>query len=106
MFCSQCGAEYREEMSRCRECGGALVPALSAGEPPEWVDFVTVLLTRDHSELAIAKSLLEGAGIPFFARNEEVESLIAAGPVEVQVRPEDEAEARALLRELNERSES
>jgi len=83
-----------------------LVPTLGSEEAPEWGDFVTVLFTRDHSELAIAKSLLEGAGIPFFARNEEVESLIAAGPVEIQVRPEDEAEARNLLRELNERTES
>jgi len=106
VFCSQCGAEYREEVSQCCECGGALIPALPAREAPEWVDFVTVLLTRDHSELALAKSLLEGAGIPFFARNEEVESLIAAGPVEVQVRPEHEAEARDLLRDLNERSGS
>ncbi len=106
MFCPQCGAEYREELSQCRECGGVLVPALRSGEAPEWAEFVTVLLTRDHSELAIAKSLLEGAGIPFFARNEEVESLIAAGPIELQVRPEDEAEARDLLREVNERSEN
>ena len=106
MLCSQCGAEYREEMSQCRACGGALVPALPAGEAPEWVDFVTVLLTRDHAELAVAKSLLEGAGIPFFPRNEEVENLIAAGPVEIQVRPEHEAEARDLLRDLNERRES
>ena len=84
----------------------ALVPAPSHGDTPEWVDLVTVLLTRDHSELAIVKSLLEGAGIPFFARNEEVESLIAAGPVEVQVRPEHAAEAKELLRDLNERGES
>ena len=106
MVCPQCGAEYRGKILQCRECGGMLVPAPSQGETPEWIDLVTVLLTRDHSELAIAKSLLEGAGIPFFARNEEVESLIAAGPVEVQVRPADAAEARDLLRDLNERGES
>ena len=106
MVCPQCGAEYRGKILQCRECGAALVPAPSPGETSEWVDLVTVLLTRDHSELAVAKSLLEGAGIPFFARNEEVESLIAAGPVELQVRPEDAAEARDLLRDLNERRES
>jgi len=102
VFCPQCEAEYREGISQCRECGVALVQSLPAGEAPEWVDFVTVLITRDHSELALAKSLLEGAGLPFFARNEGVENLIAAGPVEVQVRPEHEAEARELLRDLNE----
>lgn len=105
VFCPQCETEYREGISQCRECGVALVPALPAGEAPEWVDFVTVLVTRDHSELALAKSLLEGAGLPFFARNEGVENLIAAGPVEVQVRPEHEAEARELLRDLNEPAE-
>jgi hypothetical protein len=75
-------------------------------DDPEWVDFVTVLTTRDHSELAVAKSLLEGEGIPFFARNEEVENLIAAGPVELQVAPEDERAARDLLEELNRPEES
>jgi hypothetical protein len=58
------------------------------------------MTTRDHSQLAVAKSLLEGEGIPFFARNEEVENLIATGPVELQVRPEHAAAARELLREL------
>jgi hypothetical protein len=101
VFCPQCGAEYREGISQCRECDVALVPALPAREAPEWVDFVTVLVTRDHSELALAKSLLEGAGLPFFARNEGVENLIAVGPVEIQVRPERAAEARELLRDLN-----
>jgi hypothetical protein len=105
VFCPQCEAEYREGMRQCSECGVPLVLAFPARKVPEWVDFVTVLVTRDHSELALAKSLLEGAGLPFFARNEEVENLIAAGPVEVQVRPEHEAEARELLRDLNEPAE-
>jgi len=50
----------------------------------------------------VAKSLLEGAGLPFFAKNEEVENLMATGPVELQVRPEHEAEARELLQDLTE----
>src|SRR5512139_1817443 len=105
VFCPQCGTEYRVGISQCPECGVGLVPALPVGEAPEWVDFVTVLVTRDHAELALAKSLLEGARIAFFARNEGVENLIAAGPIEVQVRPEREAEAKELLRDLNERPE-
>ena len=105
VICPQCEAEYGEETVQCPECRVGLVPALPAGDVPEWVEFVTVLVTRDHSELALAKSLLEGAGIVFFAKNEGVENLIAAGPVEVQVRPKDEAEARELLRDLNERTE-
>jgi hypothetical protein len=105
VFCPQCQAEYREGVSQCSRCGIALVAELPSDAAAEWVDFVTVLITRDHSELALAKSLLEGADIPFFAKNEEVESLFAAGPVELQVRPEDAAEARELLHDLNERPE-
>ena len=96
MFCPECGKEFSKEVSTCPECQAKLV----AEPPSEWVDFVTVMTTRDHSELAVAKSLLESASIPFFARNEEVENLIAAGPVELQVRPEDEEAAKELLREL------
>lgn len=105
VFCPQCSAEFREGISQCRECDVALVSALPAPEAPEWVDFVTVLITRDHGELALAKSLLEGARIAFFAKNEGVENLISMGPIEVQVRREHEAEALDLLRDLNQRSE-
>jgi hypothetical protein len=64
------------------------------------------MTTRDRSELAVAKSLLEAAEIEYFARNEGVEVLIEAGPVELQVHPDDEEEARALLRELEGEEES
>jgi hypothetical protein len=101
MRCPDCDAEIGAGSPTCAACGR---PLSAAAE--EWVEFVTVMTTRDHSELALAKSLLEAAGIEFFARNEEVEALIAAGPVELQVRPEDEEEARDLLRDLEEREES
>ena len=94
MRCASCGAECRDEAESCPACG-----ATRSGSA-DWVDFVTVMTTRDHSELALAKSILEAAEIQFFARNEEVENLIAAGPVELQVHPDDEEEARALLGEL------
>jgi RNA polymerase subunit RPABC4/transcription elongation factor Spt4 len=95
MRCPHCDAEVGESETTCPACGKPL-----AAEEMEWVDFVTVMTTRDHSELAVAKSVLEAAGIEFFARNEEVENLIAAGPVELQVRAEDEEEAKALLLDL------
>ena len=102
MFCPQCGAEYQTGIRECADCGVELVTDPPVTQDPEWVDFVTVLTTRDHAELAVAKSLLEGEGIPFFAKNDGVENLIAAGPVEVQVPPEHEQAARDLLDELNE----
>ena len=93
MRCPHCEAEVGEERSTCSACGKPIAA-------DEWVDFVTVMTTRDHSELMVAKSLLEAAGIEYFARNEEVEAMIATGPVELQVHPDDEEEARELLRDL------
>ena len=72
---------------------------------------VTVLESSDAALLAVAKSLLEGAGIEFFAKDEGVQDLFAwgrfgtgfnpfVGPVQVQVSAEDAKEARALLSDL------
>ena len=72
---------------------------------------VTVLSTGDPALLAVAKSLLEEAGIPFFAKGEAIQDLVglgrlagfnpAVGAVELQVRPEDAEDARARLRDLS-----
>lgn len=105
MFCPQCGAEYQDGIDDCADCGVKLSTEPSPRSAPEWVEFVTVLTTRDHSELAVAKSLLEGEGIPFFAKNEEMENLLAAGPVEIQVPPEHASAATDLLKRLNEPGE-
>ena len=71
---------------------------------------VTVLETGDPALLAVAKSLLEDANIPFFAKGEGIQDLFGAGrlggfnpitgPVELQVSADDAAEARSVLIEL------
>jgi hypothetical protein len=76
---------------------------------------VTVLETSDPALLAVAKSLLEEAGIPFYAKGEGLQDLFAlgrltgvnpvSGPVEIQVSAEDAAEARALLIDLTRRGD-
>jgi hypothetical protein len=74
-------------------------------------DPVTVLETGDQALLAVAKSLLESASIPYYAKGEAMQDLFAwgrfgtgfnpfVGPVRLQVAPEDAEEAAALLREL------
>jgi hypothetical protein len=76
---------------------------------------VTVLESGDPALLAVAKSLLEDAGIQFFAKGEGVQDLFAAGrvgtgfnpfvgPIELQVAAEDAAEANAILLELRRQS--
>jgi hypothetical protein len=72
---------------------------------------VTVLETSDPALLAVAKSLLEEAGILYFAKGEGLQDLFGVGrfgtgfspivgPVELQVAPSDAAEASAVLMEL------
>ena len=72
---------------------------------------VTVLESGDPALLAVAKSLLEDAGIQYFAKGEGVQDLFAAGrfgtgfnpfvgPVELQVAADDAAEAKAVLLDL------
>ena len=77
---------------------------------------VTVLTTADQGLIAIAKSLLEEAEIPCFAKGEGIQDLfgggrfgtgfsIVAGPIELQVPAEDADAARTLLEDLQESPE-
>lgn len=76
---------------------------------------VTVLETSDPALLAVAKSLLEEADIPYFAKGEGIQDLFGAGrltgfnpitgPVELQVSAEDAADAHAALVDLTRRDE-
>lgn len=75
---------------------------------------VTVLETSEPALLAVAKSILEDAGIEFAANGEGLQSLFGqgqiainaiVGPVRLQVAAEDAQEAMALLQELAEPSD-
>ena len=76
---------------------------------------VTVLCTADQGLIALAKSLLEEADIPCFAKGEGIQDLfgvgragtgfsIVAGPIELQVPADDADEARKLLEDLRDES--
>ncbi|MHB0912116.1 MAG: putative signal transducing protein [Armatimonadota bacterium] len=67
---------------------------------------VTVLSAFDHGTLALARSLLTDAEIPYAVRNDMILDLFAEGrmgynqligPAEVQVRPEDAEVASEML---------
>ena len=109
MYCPQCGVEYREGFTECSDCQVALVAAAPPPEPPSQFDpaigLVVVLETNDGIRLAMAKGLLEDAGIPIFALGQittlvtDVDGFLRKW-VRVQVPRDREAEARELLEEL------
>jgi len=109
VYCPQCQVEYRDGFTECSDCR---VPLL-AGAPPEepadrfdpTLDLVVVLETNDPIQLAMAKGLLEDAGIPFFILGQiatlvtDVDGFLHKW-VRVQVPRDREAEAKELLEEL------
>jgi len=67
---------------------------------PEYTELVTVLTTGDAGYLALAKSILNDAGIDFFVKGESAKDLFAAGFYEMQVNPENEEEALGLMEDM------
>jgi hypothetical protein len=109
MYCPQCRVEYREGFTECSDCH---VPLLTGAPPPEPTDpsspdlgLVVVLATNDSILLALAKGLLEDAGIPFFALGQIATLIQDVDPflhkmVRIQVPRDREAEARQILETL------
>ena len=86
-----------------------MVETLPTTSEPVPFEFVTVLETGDQSLVAVAKSILDSAGIPCVARNERLQNLFgwgsigtgfnaAMGPIRIEVLKEDEETARELLK--------
>ena len=115
MICPICKGEYREGYTMCAECGVPLVEGLPEEESPNPdIELVAVFETGEPADLLVAKSLLDDAGIEFFARGEGVQDMFGAGrigsgfntmagQVEIQVRPEDADDAHRLLMDLDAR---
>jgi hypothetical protein len=100
MFCPKCRYEYEIGLTECPDCGIPLVAELPPEDEPEYVDLVTVLTTADAGVAIIAKSLLDEAGIKYYAKGESTRSLFAAGFVEIQVSPDDEMAAMEILEDM------
>jgi hypothetical protein len=75
-------------------------------------EIVTVFETGNAALVALAKSMLDAADIVYAVKGENVQNLfgggvigtgfnILVGPVQIQVRREDEAEARGVLSDLS-----
>lgn len=108
MFCPECRDEYRPGFTRCTDCDVDLVEKLPEPAETSSPELVTVLETGDQSLIAVAKSVFDGAGISYIARNERLQNLfgwgtigtgynVAMGPIRLQVLPQDAEAARELL---------
>lgn len=112
MFCPKCKDEFIKGIEACPDCEVPLVDVLPPEIKPEptYVELVTVL-SGDMSVMMVAKSLLEDAGIKYFAKGEHLQNLFGAGrfgtgysmivgAVQLQVAKEDEEIAIALLEKI------
>jgi len=111
MFCPNCRYEYKKGIKVCPDCDENLVDTLPPDEEEhdeedKYANMVTVYETSDQSKILIAKSLLEEAGIEFFAQGDGIMDLFGAGrlgfnpvvgPVYFKVREEDEDRALEIL---------
>jgi hypothetical protein len=118
LICPKCGAEYLPGFTHCSDCDVPLVDTLSRAERPagesslgEPVELVTVFRSGDPGRIALAKSILQSASVPFVVLNESVQNWvglgtfpagfnIALGPVEIQVARPDADDARQMLGDL------
>ena len=126
MFCPQCGAEYREGFDECSDCRILLADRLPEPVTPVGSIVGAQEEEDDHNVLAdegdldvlvqtglanpiaigLAASLLHEAGIPFFAMDQNPTARQDSGNLlgwwNVRVTREREAEAREILRSVEE----
>ena len=128
MYCPICRTEYIAGFTHCSDCNVPLVeelPQRSKRErrprphgsarpdlpPRDDLDLVTVLASGDPGLMAVAKSLLRSADIPFLVQGEGVQDLfgvgrigsgfnVVTGPARLQVGADDADDARELLADL------
>jgi len=108
VFCPKCKAEYREGFTECYDCQVPLVPELPPEQEREYIDFETVFATGNQAIIAVAKSILDYAGIQYLVLGEGLRVVYginpAVWPYEIRVVKDDVEEARKLLEGLKENS--
>jgi Putative prokaryotic signal transducing protein len=102
MYCRKCGIESGEGQRECGNCGAPLHSESSGPTTSNGTDLVTVLETGNRGIIAVAKSLLESAGIPYFTYGEAVHGLFTVGFIKIKVEAADADAAKILLTELDE----
>ncbi len=107
--CPECNVEYIDTVIRCSDCDVelALGPVIQEEHPDPMIE--TVYATRNPTLVALAKSLLEDAGIEYFTKGYGIPGLAniggglncVNGPMEFVVAGKDAPTARELLAHLD-----
>jgi hypothetical protein len=105
LLCPVCKYECVEGTKVCSTCGSQLVNELPTEDDknlePEYVEYVTIMETRDPALIAFIKSIFQDANIKYFINGETLLSLgRAAVDVRVEVEKHDAETAIALLEML------
>jgi Putative prokaryotic signal transducing protein len=109
VYCPVCKTEYREGFTECSDCQVTLLAGTPPPEPPSSfdpdLDLVVVLETNDAVQMALAKGMLEDAGIPFYVLGRIATLIQDVDPflhkwVRLQVPRDRETEARNILEPL------
>ena len=112
MFCPKCGDEFREEVKECADCQVGLVKEIPVKISKDSSKanhlnsrIVTVFSSGDPGLIMIAKSILDGAGIHYFAKGEGLQSVYGqgfnlSGQIRIQVIEENAEDAENLLKPL------
>ena len=112
--CPECNVEYTDTAIRCSDCDveltlGPPIPPIQEEHPDPKIE--TVYATRNPTLVALAKSLLEDAGIEYFTKSYGIPGFsnpgtlgglnYVDGPMEFVVAGKDAPTARELLAHLD-----
>lgn len=105
MFCPKCRDEFIDGITNCTKCNVPLLkelPGKQAPLKPVYTHLVTILTTSDVALIAVAKSILDEAGIKYFVKGEMLQGVLCIQSggfkeVAIQVPQIDADDARTLL---------
>lgn len=110
MICPNCRAEYNRGIYVCAECDVPLVDHLPDDDQLEKTEdieeqdtiFLDIYITSDAGEIAMIKSLLDGAGIDYYFQGERFASVHSgAYPARLFVRADQCEEVLEILKDLH-----
>ena len=103
MYCPECRSEYIDGVSKCPDCGVALVYDLPPEEDREETGIRYIPLVRTYSakDIAFIHSILGGTNIRYYIRGEGLTHLRPLAEASILMVDEKAAEdARELLKDL------